>query len=168
MSWKDVNKTRVLCIHCSNGFAPGQIKRHQNSCIENPINKKECPACGKMHSKKAITCSYACSNRYFRSGRNNPNWKDETYRTTCFEKHEKKCVVCGEDKIVAVHHMNENKKDNSLLNLVPLCPTHHQYIHSRYKDEVLPIIEEYLSRCRLAWYGTSFGARNNAGSNPVT
>ena len=52
--------------------------------------------------------------------------------------------MCGENKIVAVHHMNENRKDNRVVNLVPLCPTHHQYIHSKYKNEVLPIVQKYL------------------------
>jgi predicted HNH restriction endonuclease len=40
--------------------------------------------------------------------------------------------------------MDENRKNNNPSNLVPLCPTHHQYIHSRYRDEVLPIVEEYM------------------------
>lgn len=40
--------------------------------------------------------------------------------------------------------MNENHKDNRPENLVPLYPTHHQYVHSRYKDEVLPAINQYL------------------------
>ena len=54
--------------------------------------------------------------------------------------------MCEESKIVAAHHVNENKKDNRPENLVPLCPTHHQYVHSRYKDEVQPIIDAYLKK----------------------
>lgn len=69
----------------------------------------------------------------------------KNYRTICFANHEKKCIVCGETKIVEVHHLNENRKDNSPDNLVPVCPTHHQYIHSRYKNLVMPIIELYLA-----------------------
>lgn len=110
---------------------------------------KKCPVCNnefetmKNHKREKITCSHSCSNTYFRSGTSNPNWKDDTYRTTCFDNHKKECVICGENKIVAVHHYDENRKNNSPENLVPLCPTHHQYVHSRYKDEVIDKINEF-------------------------
>lgn len=117
---------------------------------------KKCPICGKEFEnlvgspKQKTTCSHSCSNTYFRSGENNPNWRSEddinynkNYRKICFKFHKKECVVCGENKIVAVHHYDENNKNNSIENLIPLCPTHHQYIHSRYKGEVIGIIDKY-------------------------
>jgi hypothetical protein len=52
--------------------------------------------------------------------------------------------VCGENKIVAVHHLNEDHADNTISNLVPLCPTHHQYMHSKFKDEILDIVMQYV------------------------
>lgn len=116
--------------------------------------EKTCPICEKTFSgiksqiKKQITCSYACSNKYFRTGRNNGNWNEDRYRTTCFEHHEKKCIVCGEDKIVAVHHYDHNHNNNSIDNLVPLCPTHHQYIHSQYRDEIVNIVENYVNKIK--------------------
>jgi predicted restriction endonuclease len=123
--------------------------------IYERINKK-CPICGvefetmKNHKREKMTCSHSCSNSFFRSGNNNPNWKGEErseyekeYRRICFEYHKKECIVCGENKIVAVHHYDENHNNNSIDNLIPLCPTHHQYIHSRYKNEILSIVDEY-------------------------
>ena len=77
---------------------------------------KECPVCQtkfealKGHAKEKVTCSYACSNTHFRSGEGNPNWKNSTYRTTCFLYHKKECIICGEKNIVTVHHFDENKK----------------------------------------------------------
>lgn len=112
---------------------------------------KKCPVCNtefetqKNHPREKVTCSRSCSNTYFRSGKNNPNWKDNTYRSTCFLYHDKKCIVCGENKIVDVYHYDENKLNNNPVNLIPLCPTHHTYYHSRYRDEVLPLIESYRS-----------------------
>lgn len=103
---------------------------------------KNCPVCGTEfqtkngHKREKQTCSYACSNSYFRSGNKNPNWNDDTYRTTCFLYHKKECVICGEDKIVDVHHFDGNHNNNIPENLIPLCPTHHQYWHSRYKSEI--------------------------------
>jgi hypothetical protein len=147
---KLINRNKRPCVFCGKNCSLPNIKRHEERCKNNPDAikpmrpLKECPSCKKMHSKNGITCSYGCSNSYFRSGENNPNWNPVSYRSTCFLYHEKKCVVCGEEKIVAVHHIDENKKNCSPSNLVPLCPTHHQYVHSRYRDEVLPIVEEYM------------------------
>lgn len=143
---KGVNAVRKSCVYCGHETNITNIKRHEKACKENPLNKKECPVCKTIHSKKSVTCSYSCSNTYFRSGRNNPNWNkdDANYRFICFEAHGKKCIVCGEEKILAVHHLNGNHSDNRPENLVPLCPTHHQYIHSKYKHEVQPFIDKFL------------------------
>ena len=128
------------------------IKHLRSRGLKYPIISKICPVCGvnfetrKGSKDEKITCSYSCSNTHFRSGEKNPNWKDESYRTTCFLFHEKKCVVCGEEKIVTVHHFDENRNNNSPENLIPLCPTHHQYIHSKYKDEIFNIVLEYRNR----------------------
>jgi hypothetical protein len=67
----------------------------------------------------------------------------------CWNEDQKECVVCGEDKVVAVHHMNEDHNDNRVENLVPLCPTHHTYMHSKYKAEILPVVEEYVRQFTL-------------------
>ena len=118
---------------------------------------KDCPVCGNKfetminHKREKTTCSYSCSNTYFRSGENNPNYGNISgdknhYRRICFEHHKKECVVCGENKIVAVHHYDENHNNNSIENLIPLCPTHHQYAHSRYKDEIMGKIDEYRNK----------------------
>jgi len=127
---------------------------------------KECPVCGKEfedlvgHPRQKTTCSYSCSNTHFRSGENNPNYKEikdvrssNKYRRICFEQHKPECIICGENKIVSVHHYDENHENNSIENLIPLCPTHHQYVHSRYKDEVIETInkyrEEFISKNNL-------------------
>jgi len=132
-------------------------KKPEEEKIRKSVGNKECPVCGKwfesytyrgkdLNIKEKTTCGRACSNTYFRSGKNHGNYsgKDESYRTICFAHHKKQCVVCGERKIVAVHHLDENRENNSPENLVPLCPTHHQYWHSRYKSEVEPIVLNYI------------------------
>jgi len=121
-----------------------------------PIITKYCPICNKEfitldgHSKEKVTCSHACSNSYFRSKENNPNWKESAYRSSCFLYHGKQCWICGETNIVEVHHINEDKTDNSPENLAPLCPTHHQYWHSRFKylveEQVYAKIAEFKQK----------------------
>ena len=111
-----------------------------------------------MGSKKEKqTCSYGCANTHFRSGDNNGMYKSWTeysdeldgywpgaYRRICFANHDKKCIICDEINIVAVHHYDENHKNNDSANLLPLCPTHHNYMHSRFKELIEPKIIEYI------------------------
>lgn len=110
---------------------------------------KNCPVCNKSfetiigNKEERTTCSYSCSNTYFRSGDKNGNWSEDQYRTTCFLYHEKKCVICGEENIVTVHHYDKNKKNNSPENLIPMCPTHHQFVHSKFSYLVKDKVNEY-------------------------
>ena len=102
------------------------------------------------HPKEKTTCSRSCSNTHFRSGINNPNYKTgDNYRAICFKYHKKECIICGEDRIVSVHHYDENHDNNEITNLVPLCPTHHHYVHSRYKDLVQREIDEYVFQFKV-------------------
>lgn len=124
---------------------------------------KICPVCNKEflvpkkgRLSKKITCSYACANTYFRSGINNGMYNKtykleleggdtNNYRTKCFMYNQHKCCVCGEDKIVAVHHFDGDHTNNEISNLIPLCPTHHVYVHSKYKH----LIEDDINNFRL-------------------
>lgn len=138
---------RVKCKFCQKITGINNIKRHEISCFQNPINIKFCIVCGKQLTQKQIdykneTCSYVCSNKYFANIRNKPE-KYKNYRAICFYNHEKKCVICGEDKIVSVHHYDGDKTNNNRDNLIPLCPTHHQYLHSRHRELIIDKIEEY-------------------------
>ena len=129
---------KITCLKCEKSYAKRSI--HLHTCW--PI--KICPVCNVKFSKESITCSHACANSFFRSGENNPNWKQDSYKSTCFLYHDKKCVICGEINIVEVHHYNNIHNDNRPENLVPLCPTHHQYWHSNHKHLVQDIIVKYV------------------------
>lgn len=140
---------------------------------------KACPICktkfktfhGKRGDKK--TCSYACSNTYFRSGANNGNQMKRqrridrgalTYSEICWLHHEKRCVVCEETLVVEAHHHNENHLDNRPENFVPLCPTHHQYWHSRHRHIIKTKVETYV---RKFTERASSGEAVSTGSNPL-
>lgn len=108
---------------------------------------KICPVCSDEfetlsgHKREKQTCSHACSNTFFRSGKNNPNWKEEKsdwgYRKLCFSEWAKQCIVCGFDMVVEVHHLDGNHHNNDIKNLIPLCPNHHKAIHTRKYGEVI-------------------------------
>lgn len=145
--WANVNAQRKECQYCERSCTLGNIKQHERACYLNPKNTILCIECQepiKNYTTSKGTCSHVCSNTHFRHLRNKPE-NYTRYQTICFYHHGKKCLVCGEDKIVAAHHVNEDHSDDRPENLVPLCPTHHSYMHSRYKDEIQPIIDEYIN-----------------------
>lgn len=124
--------------------------------------KKICPICGDEFvnkraktRKESTTCSYSCANIYFRSGKNHPSWKgydlkgSAKYRRICFDNHEHKCVICGEHNLVEVHHLDGNHENNVPENLIPLCSTHHQYWHSKFKNLIEPAILKYIGEWKL-------------------
>lgn len=135
-------------------FDGSKLKRFKYKQIE-----KECPVCGKKfitqegHKREKTTCSHACSNTHFRTANNNGKWiknRDETkeakyYVKICFSFHDYKCIICGEDNTVDVHHLDRNRENNTPENLVPLCPTHHRYMHRKYKEIIIDKVEEYVN-----------------------
>ena len=113
---------------------------------------KICPVCQKsfitkQNKREQIVCSHSCSNTYFRSGASNPNYKHDKkdYRSICWKFHPKICIICNEEKIVEVHHFDENHQNNDPSNLIPLCPTHHQYWHSKYRYLIIDKINKFIS-----------------------
>lgn len=158
--YQDIVKKLKLPV---NGTSTRKVK---NYIIENNLNiehfdknkknrkhlilNKTCPVCNKefktSSNKESITCSYSCSNTHFRSGANNPNYKEDknNYRAICFKYHKKECIVCKENLIVAVHHFDENHENNNIDNLIPLCPTHHTYMHSKHKHLITDVVEKYI------------------------
>ena len=104
-----------------------------------------CPICGgRKNNLTATTCGIGCANTYFKSGKNANNYKGETYRSICWKNHKKECLICGESRIVEVHHIDENHENNEPRNLAPLCSTHHRYWHSRYKYLVEQQVLDYV------------------------
>lgn len=124
----------------------GAITEHQKVCV----------ACNKPFVwvgrektndfRDAKFCCRGCSNSI--GGKALSVLREKTgiahYTTICRRYHAWRCVVCGEERIVAVHHLNEDHNDNRPENLVPLCPTHHQYAHSPYRELVQPTIDAYV------------------------
>jgi len=120
------------------------------------IVTKICPVCKKQFEtpdggkSEKQTCGYACSNTHFRSGADNGMHKNGAscggnYRTICFINHKRECIICGENRIIAVHHYDGNHKNNDPKNLIPLCPTHHQYFHSKHRHLIEEKISEYVN-----------------------
>lgn len=144
---REAGRQRIPCQHCETPTARIQLKRHETRCYLNPANLKFCLGCqAPLKDIERTFCSHKCSNSTQKRPRKDA---DVSYRVVCFRYHDKKCVVCGEEVIVAVHHVDEDHENNSPENLVPLCPTHHQYVHSGFRHLVEDKINTYL----LEWSG---------------
>jgi hypothetical protein len=122
----DSEFVNISCQHCQKEF----------QVLESQKNKRK-------------FCSLLCANQKVRGCALPKPWEEldgkEKHRRICFRYHEKKCVVCGEQNIVAVHHYDENHNNDDPKNLIPVCPTHHMYLHSRYKDMVSKKVNDYYN-----------------------
>lgn len=134
--------------------------QHRADHLEKHPPNVSCANCGKefyrtvsqvKKSKSGLFfCGRTCKDRSQRIGGIKEIMPDHYgqgashYRNICKAHHDMICVVCGEDKIVAVHHYDKNHDNDDPKNLVPLCPTHHKYVHSRYEYLVADVIDEYV------------------------
>lgn len=51
------------------------------------------------------------------------------YRQKCLSQKANACDVCGANRRLVVHHINGDRSDNRLENLVPLCHSCHGSVH---------------------------------------
>ncbi len=56
----------------------------------------------------------------------------------------KKCIICGFNKIVHLHHIDGNKKNYNKENFIGLCPNHHMMAHHyKWKLKINNLIYRY-------------------------
>ena len=59
-----------------------------------------------------------------------------------YKKITQKCLLCGFDNIVDLHHLDENNKNNEENNLIGLCPNHHKMLHDfRFRKEIKELLK---------------------------
>ena len=147
----------VKCKICPNEFyakpfflKKGQAKYCSSICMRLGSRTGKivnCHSCGKevYKTKKALRvsksktyfCTKSCQTKWRNSvfiGPKHANFKDgkHSYRSVMLRnKIPKICNVCKtEDKrILAVHHIDHNRKNNSLSNLAWLCHNCHFLVH---------------------------------------
>lgn len=122
-----------------------------NWCYRREIWKPklvECPRCRRMlpHHSKGL-CKPCYNYVFFIETTRDHNYrKYHNISPELYRKLTQKCLICGFDKYVVLHHRDENHKNNSEDNLIGLCPNHHQMIHTlKWKQEVLSQIRQALS-----------------------
>ena len=134
----------------------GKLKDFEVTCYNCGsiiiVNERE-----KKHPiKEKYYCSKNCANSQGGKAKANLDEKNGNmnYVTLAKRYNEEKCIVCGFDKIISVHHINENHNDNRKENLVILCPNHHHMFHSKHRKEIESHINKY---CEEKWGYSSSG-----------
>jgi len=148
--WCDKNPSREKN---KQAVAEAVTKRHNRWFGKYVDFDVECQCCEvtftvtEREKKHPVKEQYFCSRKCANSTGGKAKAKKygySSYRTICLKHHDFKCVVCGEHRLLDVHHVDESKANNDPKNLVLLCATHHRYWHSRYKDLVYQQVVDYV------------------------
>lgn len=116
-----------------------------------PRIEANCDQCNKLHMFKQSAydksvnhfCGNECKALFYRAnphirgtyaGHNGLS-KTSSYRKLAFETFEHRCHACNYDRfedVLQVHHIDHNRDNNDISNLVILCPTCHSGVHKGY------------------------------------
>jgi len=142
------------CIYCGIKITLLGKVNHQNHCPLNPNKIKFCPICDGYikyyHNNK--TCSHQCANETFKQGEghiplNKGEYSQTNYRKIAKKYHIMKCIICNENIMIDIHHFDRNRDNNEPENLVPICATHHRYIHHNENYYIVKeCIDEYVEK----------------------
>lgn len=137
---------KLNCDYCGKEYEElkcvlKHYKKHYCSreCSNNSLKIKKidvkCEQCGVIYKKhkcyqnksKHNFCSTKCYNEY----RYVDNYYNSNYRRLAFKKYKHECEICGwnnYNEVLEVHHIDENRYNNKLENLIILCPTCYRII----------------------------------------
>ena len=145
-----VNKktsVEIKCKKCNHvwmfspsSLMPNNIKQHNFiGCPECKYDTVECAYCGKTFRRLRtrleadnktgkIYCSKECGNKA--KNEQHTDWNNGTnYRRNAFNIYPHNCAICGyneDERILEVHHIDENRNNNDINNLIILCPNCHK------------------------------------------
>lgn len=139
-----------ICVECGKEdeiHARGKCYKCYKKTYKQPIIT--CKICGKktQHHAKGLCGNCAQKLFYYENiktynvmkyhGLDLKTWRDVT----------KKCMICGFDKIVDLHHLDGNRKNTSRDNLIGLCPNHHRMAHDmRFREEIDMLLSDIVNR----------------------
>jgi hypothetical protein len=118
------------------------------TCYKKLIWKPKSVICKRCERSKPMHAKGLCNGCYnsvfhiekvkLHNAKRYHNLDFETYKNAT-----KLCVVCGFDKIVDLHHLDMDHKNNKISNLTGLCPNHHKMAHHReHQKEVFNLLKE--------------------------
>ena len=112
-------KIKCTCAHCGKELwkTPSEIKRSKTGNV----------FCNR-------SCAASFNNSKFRTGKNNPNYKEgegTRYTTIAYRTYALICTICGcnDPQMLEVHHIDRDRTNNAPDNLIVLCANHHTKLH---------------------------------------
>ena len=121
----------------------GQYKGRSFSCFTCGRHIYKSPQGIKRSKSGNYFCSKKCQtvwrNKVVFIGENHPNWKhgESAYRRILSAtNNEKVCTLCriSDERVIIVHHIDKNRNNNNITNLVWLCNNCHYLVH-HYANE---------------------------------
>lgn len=105
----------------------------------------KCKRCERMLPNHAKGLCNGCYSSVFHIEKVK-KWNTRYYHNIDQELYKKitsQCAICGFSKIVELHHLDHNRKNNASDNLVGICPNHHKMIHNRaFRKGIFQILKE--------------------------
>src|SRR3989338_1174025 len=116
-------------------------------CYKSRYKQKTiiCKECGRKREHRAFGLCGGCHTRLYHYDKiRNFNYiKRYGIGLNQITALTKLCIVCGFSKIVDLHHLDGDNKNNSDRNLIGLCPNCHKMIHSyKYYNEISDKLKE--------------------------
>lgn len=164
---------KVICNNCKKEFLKAQrfIKKSKNNFCSPECHKEgsrkervivNCEFCGKKKEitpydfKVAKTKKFFCSKNHQRLAQFSHNGIDYhcnytngeyNYRKVAFRRLPNKCELCGYDediRILEVHHIDSDRSNNIIENLMILCPNCHTKITRKFYTLIDRFIQKVL------------------------
>lgn len=166
---KGIHKIKLICFQCGKefeNFKSNCINNKKSFCCKKCLREYEktlhedriCKVCGKRFDiiKSVIRDSNAtgeyCSKRCCDKSKEveNPVSYDAEFKRTKrkFFGGIRFCAFCGTTKNVQIHHIIPYRitKDNSINNLIPLCPKHHITIERDSRDFIETMKDKNIAK----------------------
>jgi ribosomal protein L37E len=134
-------KELIDCQGCGQR-RPHHAKGYCSSCYKKNVYNKQlhkCKNCGRMRPHKAFGLCAGCHMRlhHYNKVKQYNVKKEHNITLELYTEITQKCACCGFDKLITLHHLDGNKKNNNPKNLIGLCPNCHKMIHSyQYYEEI--------------------------------
>jgi len=151
----DCGKKETVRLSNNAKYCSSCSQKHKKSCVkDNEVfvihgkarqrgYKIKCPKCGlerivrndfKYKTKLCKHCS--TSEIYKKIGKETGPLKYKngigSFRKKALKYFSPKCFICKEENIkkIDVHHIDQDRTNNDITNLIPLCKSCHRYIHN--------------------------------------
>lgn len=113
----------LICIQCNNSFNTESIRK----------DKRMCPKCLRINKIKSVMNArkkrIPTTEIGVGSGNSSIN-KERVNTVNNYRKFKKdKCILCASTKYLCVHHIDLNRNNNTIENLITICKQCHQKYH---------------------------------------